>query len=99
MEGNLTSVTYECLGVWFMPTFLIVKEGSWTRKRRNYVSLVTVVRQKDTVCLIKPSGRLLFEGTRSSIRMTFTGYNDEMTTTTMNSSNKSTGDVKEEAAE
>ena len=29
VEGNPTSVTYEYLGAWFMPTFLIVNEESW----------------------------------------------------------------------
>ena len=46
---------------------------------------------KDTVCSMKLSGRLSFNENDFG--------NDEMTTTTTNSSDKSTGDVKEKAAE
>lgn len=49
---------------------LTAKDGSWTRKQRSYVLLVTVVPPKDTGCLMKYNERYSFGELSSLTSMT-----------------------------
>ena len=57
---EITWATYEYSDAWPTSTFQTTSDESWTRKRRRCALLAIAWREKDTVCLMRRSGRFLY---------------------------------------